>query len=233
MPFKPDPWLSRVLGRPVHRGVGRRFRPPSRWAKGFYHARIDADRGTDLRAALRAGFRLAEVAISLERSPARERTAGGPVVRPLPSADAPGLRSWGGGAFVYSRFHLDPAFARAEATAVKRAWLEEYLAGRRADRVWVALDRGRPVGFLGRCRRVEDKRRVGVLDLMAVRPSHRGRGVGRALVRRFVRDSAADCDLLRVGTQAANAPSLRLYGACGFSVRGAQFVVHAHRGGRG
>lgn len=233
MSFEPDPWLSRVLGRPAYRGAGRRFRPPPLRRFGFYHARIAADRLADLKIAINAGFHLVEVTMSLERAPARESQPGFPIVRLLSNREAPALRSWGGNAFLFSRFHLDPLFSKAEAAAVKRAWLEEYLAGRRADRVWVAMEKGRPVGFLGRRRIQEKNQRVGVLDLMAVRPSRRGRGVGRALVRRFINDGAEDCDLLRVGTQAANVPSLRLYLQCGFSVRAAHYVVHAHRGGRG
>jgi hypothetical protein len=36
----------------------------------------------------------------------------------------------------------------------------------------------------------------------------------------------------RVGTQAANAPSVRLYESLGFRFRDAQFVLHHHGHGR-
>lgn len=231
--FKPDPWLTRVLGRPVYKGVGS-WRPGGDFpGPGFYYTRTEATDIASCKGWLKAGFRQVDVTVVAERLASRVSVPPGVNVRPLFPRDAVALRSWVGDAFVYSRFHLDSELPPGVAVAVKRAWVEEYLAGRRADRVWVVSKAGQAVGFLGRMTAMEGDRRVGILDLMAVRKNEQGRGFGDALVRHFIRDSAGACDLLRVGTQAANVPSLRLYQRCGFKINASYFVLHAHRGGRG
>lgn len=233
MAFEPDPWLSDVLGRPAYLAPGIPTRLLPARGPGFYTVRVGSEKIAALKTWLRAGFRLVDVAVTMERRPGSASLSRTCRVRPLAARDIPSLRSWVGGAFACSRFHLDPEFDLRSAARIKRAWVEEILAGRRADRVWVGVSGGRVSGFLARRIVRENRCRVGVLDLMAVRPTDRGRGVGAALIRGFVRHSALDCDLLRVGTQAANAPSLRLYDRCGFVVTATQFVLHSHwRGGK-
>jgi dTDP-4-amino-4,6-dideoxy-D-galactose acyltransferase len=193
--------------------------------------KIAAEDVAGLHAGLRAGFRLVDIAVTLERRPEARTRRSSVAVRAASPDDGAVLRRWAGRSFAFSRFHLDPAVGSRSAEAVKTRWIEELLAGRRGDRLWTADDGARrAVGFLARRCVREKGRRVGVLDLMAVRPTSRGGGVGEALVRRFVHDGRVDCDLLRVGTQAANAPSLRLYQRCGFSIASTHYVLHAHRG---
>jgi len=69
-----------------------------------------------------------------------------------------------------------------------------------------------------------------VIDLVAVAPDAQGRGVGTALVTAFVREASPNSDVLRVGTQIANVPSLRLYTRLGFRIAGSAFVMHLHVG---
>jgi GNAT superfamily N-acetyltransferase len=229
MAFEPDPWLSDVLGRPSYLATGIPTRVVPARGPGFYTVRVGSENIAALKTWLRAGFRLVDVAVTMERRPDPASIARTCRVRPLAAGDLPSLRSWAGDAFACSRFHLDPGFDLRLAARVKRAWVEEILAGRRADRVWVGVLRGRVSGFLARRIVRENRCRVGVLDLMAVRPTDRGRGIGAALIHSFVRHSAVDCDLLRVGTQAANSLSLRLYDRCGFVVTATHFVMHSHR----
>ena len=42
------------------------------------------------------------------------------------------------------------------------------------------------------------------------------------------KESHADADMLRVGTQVANLPSISLYEKCGFHVAETTYVLHAH-----
>jgi hypothetical protein len=49
-------------------------------------------------------------------------------------------------------------------------------------------------------------------------------------VRSFVGRYRGEAVVLRVGTQGANVPSLRLYEKCGFSVRGTGLMLHRHVG---
>jgi hypothetical protein len=49
----------------------------------------------------------------------------------------------------------------------------------------------------------------------------------------FVDEYAPQCDVLQVGTQAANVPSMRLYEKASFSVVKTSYVMHMHVGSHG
>ncbi len=66
-----------------------------------------------------------------------------------------------------------------------------------------------------------------VIDLIAVDESMRGRGVAGAMIG-FAARAFPDAGRVRVGTQAANVPSLRLYERLGFRTVATQYVVHSH-----
>jgi len=66
-----------------------------------------------------------------------------------------------------------------------------------------------------------------VIDLIAVDPDHRRRGIGRALCDAAERE----CDGVEegvVGTQVANSPSVRMYEGLGYRLAGASYVFHLH-----
>ena len=66
-----------------------------------------------------------------------------------------------------------------------------------------------------------------VIDLIAVEPRVRGRGIASDLVALAER-STENVETLRVGTQIANVPSIRLYETLGFRTTGATYVFHYH-----
>jgi ribosomal protein S18 acetylase RimI-like enzyme len=57
---------------------------------------------------------------------------------------------------------------------------------------------------------------------------HRGRGIGKALMGHLMEEAAGAGGLLRVGTQAANLASLRLYESLGFRIAETAYVLHCH-----
>jgi ribosomal protein S18 acetylase RimI-like enzyme len=63
---------------------------------------------------------------------------------------------------------------------------------------------------------------------MGVDRPEQGQGAGHRLVETFIGESAGGCDRLRVGTQLANIPSIRLYEKCGFRLAASEYVLHAH-----
>lgn len=130
--------------------------------------------------------------------------------------------------FVYSRFHLDPQISNSTANRIKRDWLENYIRGERGERLLVAHRDGRPIGFLAVIAGDSEGRTCRTIDLVGVARDFQRRGVGRSLVAHFVQRYAGRVDLLRVGTQAANVPSLRLYESSGFKIVDTQYVLHAH-----
>jgi ribosomal protein S18 acetylase RimI-like enzyme len=131
--------------------------------------------------------------------------------------------------FRYSRFHQDEHIGVPAANELKRAWMANCLDGRRGEEVLVALEEGRPAGFLA----VLVARDAAVIDLVGVAARSQRRGIGGALLDTFVKRWRGRAACLRVGTQAINAPSIRLYEGRGFRFVGAANVLHAHfRGGR-
>lgn len=235
MKIDPDPWLSEILERPAFRvssGSGEQ-----RLAEhGFYFAKVPTTELKQLAALQQAGFQVVEVNITLDRKPvveashARPFTAiSGVEVRNANDKDWPALLEIAERAFVYSRFHLDPKFPNHLADRIKRDWIQSYSIGKRGERTLVVLVDGTPAGFIAQLHLREDGKHIKVIDLMAVDARFQGRGLGRVLMDEFIRVNAKDCDLLRVGTQVANVPSLSLYTGSGFRISHSNYVLHAHR----
>jgi ribosomal protein S18 acetylase RimI-like enzyme len=86
---------------------------------------------------------------------------------------------------------------------------------------------GAAVGFLTALVAVEAGRRVATIDLVGVDSGRQRSGVGSALVAAFAAHYGG-CDLLRVGTQAANLPSLGFYERLGFTIQQTAYVLHRH-----
>ena len=88
----------------------------------------------------------------------------------------------------------------------------------------MAEARGEPVGFLAVIRRVATR----VIDLIAVDPDHRDKGLGRDLVARFMSDSESTAERVQVGTQAANLGAVRFYERLGYVVDETAYDLHMH-----
>lgn len=241
--LRPDPWLGDVLGKPAYRlDPDADPREPDavlaragRDGPTFVDAKVST-RDVDLVARLTAaGFRVVDVNVTLERDPDPRFDPGGPgdavEVREAEPSDRAAIVDVAGATFELTRFHLDPHIPDKAADQVKRAWVDNYFAGGRGERLLVGVADGAPAGFL--CDLAADGDaggRLRVIDLIGVGPDHQARGVGTALVARFVRDAAETCDRLRVGTQAANTGSIRFYERLGFETVETRYVLHANVG---
>jgi ribosomal protein S18 acetylase RimI-like enzyme len=232
-----DDWLSAIFGHPVFAVEASDSAPVTSvsahmtsQARAMYFARVDIERVSRVRELSAIGFAVVDTTLTFERAVGREEDAapGGIAVRSHLPADESALLAVAGSSFRWSRFHLDPAIPRAIADAVKRQWIASYLAGRRGDRLWVATVDDVPVGFNAVLASVEDGRRLAVIDLIATAISHRSRGVARALIGHFFATYAERAEAFRVGTQAANVPSVRLYEDLGFRLFRAAHVLHLH-----
>ncbi len=177
------------------------------------------------------GFNVVDVNVTLERTPGSQSSSsvGNSIsVQQATPQDHEDVLNIAANCFVYSRFHLDPLLTQEMANMVKREWVRNYVKGKRGEALLVAKLDGKPVGFLAVLANKDSNGSCRVIDLVGVAPAHQGRGVGRAIVDHFIASSDGLCDSLRVGTQAANIPSLRLYESCGFRVADTTFVLHAH-----
>ena len=106
-----------------------------------------------------------------------------------------------------------------ETATIGEARLALLLFGaRRSGAALVALQAGMPVGFAGTVPfvRLNSGERGTEVQHLYVRPEHRGRGVGRALVEAAAELAAADGHAwLTIGTKADNRAAQRAYRAMG------------------
>ncbi len=233
-----DRWLAGVLGRPAFRvdtGVDPgRVREHAAWQRAaFYYVKVDAQDTAAVRALAEAGFAVVDVNITLDRAPGAVPDVPASVeVHDVRAEDHPAVLDIAGRAFRYSRFHLDPLIPRALAHRLRREWIASYLRGARGERLLVASTEGTPAGFLAILAAEVDGKAARVIDLVAVAPEAQRLGAGTALVAEFIRVASPQCDRLRVGTQVANTPSLRLYERLGFQIVDSAYVLHLHVGPR-
>lgn len=202
----------------------------------FYYTKTPTQQITALGTLCRLGFRVVDVNVTLACAPrllANPLPHEGVFVRKIEPEDHAAVLDIAGACFRYSRFHLDPAIPPARAHAIKRAWVRSYIEGQRGEQLLVAVVNGKPAGFLAVLKTLVKGQTCCVIDLIGVDPAYQGRGVGRALTGSFLVECTRRGALARVGTQAANIPSLRLYESLGFRVCDTAYVLHAHVGGEG
>lgn len=197
----------------------------------FYYAKLPTGAVAQLRVLSQLGFYVVDVSVTLERQPSNDTEQVGKssgLIRDYDAERHHDLARIAAECFVYSRFHLDPQIDTGTANRIKRAWVENCMSGKRGDRLLVAEPQERAVGFLALMNIRDNGQSVQVIDLIGVERDSQGRGIGRALVTYAVQHAGPTADVIRVGTQAANVPSLRLYENSGFRVVGTHYVLHAH-----
>jgi len=233
------PWDTQMLGFPVAR-ISALYRFPSEVAFGFQKELLH-DLVEEVRAAAvqylmvrvpagdipaigqleSLGFRMVDGILSFGRSLQDLPPQSGPdIVRTAGSQHISALREIAGASFSIDRFHSDPAIGPAKADEVQRAWIENSCTGL-ADCVLVVEVDGELAGFttLKLDRLAENKLgiRMGVIELVAVLPRFRRRGLAHALslasLHWFHR---AGCQWAEVGTQVANIHAARVYQSAGF-----------------
>ena len=232
--LQPDPWLGGIIGRPAMR-LSRDFGASQAWIKKlrsdriFVTAKVDA---RDIAVTSRLedlGFRMVDAALTFEAAKNTTNIDTGTVRFATPS-DRSKVASIASSSFVYSRFHLDPAFPDSLGRQIKFEWADNFFVGKRGDCMIVAEDQGSVVGF---CLLISTPNAL-VIDLVAVSATATRKGLARAMIEfafaRAPRNSEGRF-CLRAGTQAANLPSVRMYESLGFCLTSAQFVLHHHGSG--
>lgn len=220
-----DEWLSRVLRRKTGR-LSFRTAPPGAEERDwdFVYAKTGTDDLDRVRFLEDVGFRLIDTNVYLEKPISRKRTAADGRIRRSEPRDREGVMKVAAGSFRYSRFHLDGAFSRKTADRVKAQWAGGFFAGTRGNALVVAEEAGEICGFL----LLIDSFDKILIDLIAVDPAFRGRGIATGLIR-FAEAGGRNCAAIGVGTQIANTPSLKLYEGLGFRIASSQYVFHYHR----
>ena len=206
------------------------------WESGaFYYAKVPTSRIDLVLALTEGGFGVVDVNVTFRREPNPQLMKGQDadiLVRDFHPGDDDRVLAMASTCFTYSRFHLDPHIPRDLANAVKRAWIQSYCQKSRGERLLVAESEGKVVGFLAVLGCADSGNEELVIDLVGVDKSFQGRGIGRNLVKSFMNCAAGRDVRLRVGTQVANIPSIRLYESIGFRASETSYVLHAHIPGR-
>jgi GNAT superfamily N-acetyltransferase len=229
-----DRWLGGIMRRPVQRvsgsiaaheaREGARMLQAVAGGPGFAYARVST---ADVRAAQafeEAGFRIVDTGVTLEAADLRAAAPSAAKTRLARGEDAAAVEAIARTAFRFSRFHLDPRIPTELADEIKAQWAGNFFRGGRGEHMVVAEHGGEIAGFLQLLSGADGTRTI---DLVAVAADRRGQGLGAAMIG-FAARECGPPTRLRVGTQAANVPSLRLYARLGFEVTDTQYVFHCH-----
>lgn len=246
--LQPDPWLAAIFGCPVFKlsvldtddpsslSLIPQHEPSFAAESAFCYTKVPTRRMDQVRALADVGFAVVDVNVVFERNvlPEPDWPTGATItVREIQPHEHTSVLEIAASCFIYSRFHMDPQIPSHVANRIKGDWIEAYVRKQRGERLLVAVFDGKPVGFLAELRTVIEGSTVGVIDLIGVDQRYKRQGIARSLMAHFIRDSARRINRLRVGTQVANVPSIRLYEKCGFQMAEALYVLHAHvRGGK-
>lgn len=230
MMFEADSFIGAILDKDSWRITDTRLVSPEVFRGGpdsFCYAKVDCSAISEVQALESAGFHLVDTNVTLEwqNSESRQPTHQDKnyEVRMADSADAKATEELAAQGFVCSRFHLDPMVSDRMASEIKRQWAGNYFKGQRGDWMIVANHHDTIVGFNQILRRDDAL----IIDLIAVHPDHRGKGLATAMIRK----AAIACggwQRMLVGTQIANIPSLCAYQKLGFRMRGSSYVFHYH-----
>jgi len=168
------------------------------------------------------GFRLVDTLLTLERpmSPPVPGNGGARVAEP---EDRSAVVQVARESFSFSRFHADPGIEREVADNIKADWAGNFFSGQRGDAMLVAEAQDRIVGFLQLLSSAETL----IVDLIAVHPRHRRQGYAAAMIA-WAQRQFSNLAAIRVGTQAANIPAMRMYERLGFRLIAAHHVFHYH-----
>lgn len=237
-PIASDPWLSDRFGYDVYRvapvpgATAVLAEHRASVPRAFYYVKLPVTAISDLAAFSSAQFSVVETHVAFRADPddAGSRDDGpvdDVVIGSFPEfhEDAAMIAAT---CFRYSRFHLDPLVPDTIAHAIKQEWVWSYARRERGDRLFIAARHGRAVGFLAALRTNVQGESCAVIDLMGVHPAAQGSGVGSRLIRAFAHAYRGTVAAFRVGTQAANVPSVRCYERMGFRLASSAYILHLH-----
>jgi GNAT superfamily N-acetyltransferase len=187
-------------------------------AEGIRHlsARIPAQELSTVHALEETGFEYLGGLQTFSTIPARSARAESYFnIRTVRRQDVSQLLEIARTAFVYDRFHCDPALPEGVADRLHVEWVKNCCSGSQADVVFVAAAGSEVIGFLT-CS-IDRETATGTIGLVATAQNSRRSGVARGLtyaaLEWFEKQQTRQVE---VGTQLANIPAARVYQSCGF-----------------
>ena len=230
--FVRDEFLAEIVGRPAFRvalpshgcdssGIAAIRRAQRRPV--FLYAKVSTNSVDAVRQLEELDFHVVDTNVTFERTAAGLAGSSG-LTRHARPEDRDAIMALAGQCFAYSRLHLDPAVSRQDADRSRADWAGNFFAGRRGDHMLVGESDGALTGF---AQLLGPKDGILTIDLIGVAAPFRHRGIAGTLVA--ASGAITGTQTLRVGTQIANTPSLRLYEGLGFRIAATQYVLHYHR----
>ena len=216
------PWDSEFFGAKIARLAPGRLTTDSlaaalRWCESEHieclYFLAESDHPETVRLAEAVRFQLVDIRVRLAReaTPATPRVAG-TSVRLFLERDAEALRAIARAGHRDSRFFADPRFGAGRAERLFETWIERSYRDP-ACAVFVAEVESAASGYCA----CHVERGEGVIGLLAVAPSARGRGVGQDLVASAIAHFRKQgIGRIAVVTQGRNIQGQRLYQKCGF-----------------
>lgn len=196
--------------------------------QGFRYllCRLETQRTSLIKLLESLGFYLSDIGVTLvydaAGAPEGEGTAKVSEGQPVSVAglgDIPALRKMATALFLESRFYSDPFFTREEADRTFQEWVENSVRGKVADVVLMVGGKG----FIS-CRMSEVG--WGSIGLLGVAEEHRGRGVGKLLVREAIRwFRSRGAVSVRVRSPLRNIRPINFYIMNGFSLGGYDILL--------
>lgn len=123
----------------------------------------------------------------------------------------------------FSRFRLDKNFPKGSFEKMYKEWIIKSLSGELADRVFVAKEKGKILGFVT----LRIKNTSGEIGLIAVDNKTQGKGIGTQLTHaceKYLKEKSISC--LRVPTQVDNSQACRFYEKYGFEKNTITNIYH-------
>jgi len=229
LPLREDFWLSDILDKPCYQirvdahDLSDFVLPEELQKNSFAFAKIPVDDLKSCQHLQSCGFHLVDTQVLFEKmvSSSSLFCEG---VRWTRVEDKKAVREVACNSFRYSRFHADAVVSVLQANRIKKEWAGNYYEGRRGDHMAVAEQEGEIQGFL----QLIDTKGDLLIDLIAVSQKFRSQGVAKSLIA-FVQNELPNKKKIKVGTQLANTPSIRLYETMGFTLHSSYYVFHYHK----
>jgi len=239
MRLEPDPWLTSIFSNDVFRVIDIEHVPlmsvddlirASDSPQIFFYVKVPVARLDLVHALNKSGFKVVDVNVTFECMPRETEIdlSYQIIIRGARPEDRDATLDIAGTCFRHSRFHLDPLLSNDRANLIKREWVANYFNGERGEQILVAERDAKPIGFLAITKVISGNKTLRVIDLIGIQSEYQRMGAGRQLVDFFINDSVGKCNILRVGTQIANVPSMNFYQRCGFHITESAYVLHAH-----
>jgi|GEM_PF-2257807 len=211
-----DIWLSQYF-----EGGAYRCESPyneQEMPQGFIYAKVPLENTHDVNFLIQKGFKAVEVLVQFEQNklfpykPQAEFQ-----IEVCSGEDKNDIVKIAETAFKFSRFSRDEEIVELTANQIKADWVANYFEGQRGDKMIVAREGEKVVGFLLLINK-------STIDLIAVADTHKGRGIALSLIGY----ANQNIGLLNAGTQLINKPSVNLYEKSGFTIKQSHYILHRH-----